>query len=293
MGISGSLQDFSLPEILQIIDNGSKSGRLSINSSLKGQSLNNQGTNYLWFQNGNFVALSNSLQHNSLLNLIKRENFLASKNLVKLYGIERSLNTSMGDYCLQNALLNFNQINQLFEQQLETVYSLFELENGWFIFEDADNNNQVSEKKEDFPLIEMTGQKLEALTILLQAMRSLKKLDARLMEQMPDPNSGLIKLTERLHFKLLPIEACLFEDANGQSSFKKIAQKTLFAIKDLQEAALRLVLIGLVEEVPVTGSTLQGYVSTSSETNTVNSKVKNQVSNSFFSNLVSFLRNNF
>jgi hypothetical protein len=42
MGISGSLQDFSLPEIFQVINNGSKSGRLSINSNLKDEELTPQ-----------------------------------------------------------------------------------------------------------------------------------------------------------------------------------------------------------------------------------------------------------
>lgn len=81
MGISGSLQNFSLPEILQIIDSGSKTGRLSISSGLKGQAAQNKGTNYLWFQKGNFVAFSNPFKYNNLLNLIKSENFIASKNI--------------------------------------------------------------------------------------------------------------------------------------------------------------------------------------------------------------------
>jgi hypothetical protein len=342
MGISGSLQDFSLPEIFQIINNGSKSGRLSINSILKDEELtpqvleeqdfqrgeansegvvlrkpqnikssqlphkpsvdilpdgfNNQGTNYLWFQNGNFVAISNSDRQNSLINLIKKENFLSSQNLVKLLSIEGNLDTSMGDYCLKNALLNFNQIDRLFEHQLEIVYSLFELENGWFVFEDANKHSQVSEYQENFSLKEMTGKKLEALTILLQAMRSLKKLNTRLKEQIPDPNSGLIQLTERLHFKLLPVEACLFDNANGQSPLKKLAQKNLFEIKDVQEAALRLILSGLVEEIPVTktiSTCLEDKIVLPSEINTVSLKEKNQVRNSFLGNLVNLLRNSF
>lgn len=301
MGISGSLKDFTLPEILQIIDGGSKSGRLLINSSLKGKELQDKSTNYLWFQEGIFVAISNPFKYNNLLNLIKKENLLSAKNIVKLYSLEKELNTSLGSYCLENSLLNIDRVKQLFEKQLEMVYSLFQLDSGWFVFEDADGNNQILESKEKFPFMEMTGENREALAIALQGMRSLEKLDARLIEQMPEPNSGFIKLVNRVKYKLLPIEACIFDDANGQSSLKKIAQKTLFEISDLQEAALRLILIGLLEEVPIAGYSSHSYnsiqldreIATSSAKTAVKTKAKKQVSNSMLGNLVSFLRNNF
>ncbi|VEP17259.1 conserved hypothetical protein [Hyella patelloides LEGE 07179] len=301
MGISGSLQDFSLPEILQIIDNGSKSGRLSITSSLKGKALQNQGTNDLWFKNGNFVALSNPFKYNNLLSLIKKENIISSKNIVKLYSLEREISIPLGEYCLQQSLLSVERVNQLLENQLKEVYSLFELDDGWFFFDDADSNNQVSEPKESFPLMEMTGKKCDTLTISLQGMRSLSKLDNRLTEQMPEPNSGLIKLEDNLNCKLLPIEACLWDDANGKMSLKKIAQKTLFEIQDLQTTALRLILIGLLEEVPVSREEPQTYAAPSlerklalSSTNSmVKTKSQGKVSNSLLGNLVDFLRNNF
>lgn len=258
MGINGSLKNFSLPEILRIIDDGSKSGRLSIYSDSKSRSLEDKVASHLWFQNGDFIAIHNPLKYINLLDVIKQKKLISSTNLIKLYGIKSNINNlpkydnSLGEYCLKNALLNIHQIDRLFEQQLETVYSLFELENGWFIFADRNEEDRVSELKESFPSTEMTGQKLKAIAISLQGMRSLKKLNDRLIEQLPDPNSALIKLVDNFNLNLSSIEACLFDDANGQSSLKKIAQKTLFEIKDLQEAALRLILLGLVEAVPVT-----------------------------------------
>lgn len=301
MGISGSLQDFSLPEILQIIDTGSKTGRLSISSSLKGKGLQNNGTNYLWFKKGNFVALSNPFKYNNILNLIKKENFVSSKSLIKLYSVEPNLKVSLGQYCLETALLNTERINILFEKQLAAVYSLFEADSGWFAFENANPSSLITEQNESFPLMEMTGCQREALTVSLQGMRFLDKLDARLTEQMPEPNSGFIRVADKLKYKLLPIEACLWDDANAQSSLKKIAQKTLFEIEDLQAAALRLILIGLIEEVSVAGFSSRPYtalapereLALSSGNKLVREKVKSEVSNSLIGNLVKFLRNNF
>ena len=300
MGISGSLQEFSLPEILQIIDSGSKTGRLSISSSLKGKSLQNKGPNYLWFQKGDFVGFSNPFKYNNLLNLIKSENLISSKNLVKLYSVEPNLKVALGQYCLETALLNIDRVNSLFEKQLEEVYSLFEADSGWFAFEDANPHSLITEQKESFPLMEMTGCKRKALTISLQGMRSLAKLDTRLTKQMPEPNSGFIRLVDKLKYKLLPIEACLWDDANAQTSLKKIAQKTLFEIEDLQTAALRLVLVGLIEEVPVAGFSSRPYTASLSKRELVTSgnklvreKSKSEVSNSLLGNLVKFLRNNF
>lgn len=307
MGISGSLQNFSLPEILRLIDDGAKSGRLSIYSDSESKGLENKIASHLWFKYGNFVAMHNPLKYNNLLDLIKQKKFVSSTNLVKLYALKLNMSSlsgdynSLGEYCLKNSLLNLNQIDWLFEQQLQTVYPLFELEDGWFAFQDAEENKKVSERKESLPFTEMTGQKCEALTIALQGMRSLKKLNDRLIEQLPDSNSALIKLVDNFNLNLLPIEACLFDDANGQHSLKKIAQKSLFEIQDLQEAALRLIAIGLVEAVPVTVYSSQPYITSyldrklasSSSKNNINAKAKTKVSNSLLGNLVSFLRNNF
>lgn len=301
MGISGSLQDFSLPEILQIIDSGSKTGRLSISSGLKGQAAQNKGTNYLWFQKGNFVAFSNPFKYNNLLNLIKSENFIASKNIVKLYSIEPKLKVPLGQYCLETALLNIEQINILFEKQLAAVSSLFDANSGWFSFEDANTHSLITEQNESFPLMEMTGSQRKALSVSLQGMRSLKKLDARLREQMPEPSSGFIRLTDKLKYQLLPIENCLWDDANSQVSLKKIAQKTLFEIEDLQAAALRLILIGLIEEVSVAGFSSRPHtpitekreLAFSSGSELVRQRTKSEVSSSLLGNLVKFLRNNF
>lgn len=99
--------------------------------------------------------------------------------------------------------------------------------------------------------MEMTGCKCETLTVSLQGMRSLDKLDSRITEQISEPNAGFMRLVDKLKYKLLPIEASLWDDANSQTSLKKIAQKNMFEIEDLQAVALKLILIGLIEEVPV------------------------------------------
>ena len=300
MGISGSLQNFSLPEIFQIIENGLKTGRLSITFDLKNEDLQYDLVNYLWFKSGNFVALSKPYKHNLLLYVARKEKLICPQNFIKINTSKEVIQTPLGRHLLKERLLTIKDLDLLFKKQLETVYLLFEAERGNFIFEDIDENNLVAASKITFPLMEMVGQVCQPMTISLNAMRSLKYLNKRLMEQMPDPSSGLVRLVDNHDYKLLPIEACLWSDADKKTSLKKIAQKTLFDIQDLQKAALRLILIGLIEEVTITeyspkitSSSFFTKEPAFSSRNPVLTQSKTKVSNSLLGNLVNFLRNNF
>jgi hypothetical protein len=60
MAISGFLSELSLPEIFQLLEQGKKTGRLTIkaqspHSSLKGENF------YIWFKQGLIVAAANRL----------------------------------------------------------------------------------------------------------------------------------------------------------------------------------------------------------------------------------------
>ena len=70
MSIRGSLETFSLPELLQIIGSGNKSGRLTLLTftppNCKNKDLQLNASFELWFERGNFVTIVNSLKYQAL-----------------------------------------------------------------------------------------------------------------------------------------------------------------------------------------------------------------------------------
>ena len=285
MGIQGSLEMLSLPEILQIISNGRKTGSLDILYHEEKDSKRELLSRSIWFKDGKIIGVAFPFNPRSLVDIMRKEGLLSANQLVKIHRETRNLKIPLGYYCLQSSFLSAIQVKSLFKTQLEVLATLFELEEGKFVFQDS----------EDFPLLEMTGESCEVTEIILRYMRSLSSLSKPLKQQVPQAHSGIIRLESDRDVSLSPIENCLLDDANGESSLKKIAQKTLFEISDLQQAALRLILIGLIDEVPVSSYALAtAGPSTDSlpEVSRAN-KAKVKQDSSLFGNLVSFLRNKF
>ena len=285
MGIRGSLELLSLPEVLQIISNGRKTGKLSILYYAKDDSTSEIIRRDIWFKNGKFICLVNPSSSKLLINILRKEELLSPNQLVKLYRETRNLTVTLGDYCVQNSFLESDEVTKLFKCQLKSLADFLSLEEGKFEFEDS----------ESFPLIEMTGKSYSVEKIILKYMRSLPKLSRQLKQQIPQTHNGVIRLESDHDVSLLPIENCLLDGADGESSLKKIAQKTLFEISDLQYAALGLILIGLIDEVPVSNYDFSTAASKSDNLFQAVSINNNQEkkNSSLIGNLVSFLRNKF
>ncbi|NJP17779.1 MAG: DUF4388 domain-containing protein [Hydrococcus sp. CRU_1_1] len=83
MSITGTLETFSLPEIFRLIDSGSKSGRLIL-QILPNQINLKSRLYYLWFEAGRLVAISDRLNSQSLIDIIKSRGWLDSKTLAQL-----------------------------------------------------------------------------------------------------------------------------------------------------------------------------------------------------------------
>ena len=298
MTIRGSLETFSLPELFQIIESGSKSGRLSFNPSIKNANSELQGTFELWFERGNFVAITNSLEYQSLIGEIQNNAWANLRDLVKT---KHSCpeNIALGTCFQQQNTLTSSQINSLFQTQVNALRQLFNVNYAWFKFEEVDSNTIFS-NGERFPWKEMTGKQKKATELSLEAMRELSNWE-RFADDLPLGNSGLQKVVDSHDMQLVSLENHLWNTADGTVSLEYIAKETSMSLEKVQQTALSMIYSGLVEEVPVVNiakidnsSQFSSQTVLAKQSNvTTKQAVNTKVSNSLINNLVSFLRNNF
>jgi signal recognition particle receptor subunit beta len=125
MAMVGDLQEFSLCDLLHLIERGRKTGQLSIWAP--------NGIYRIWFYQGRVVTAIPPQPEHSL------ENLLANSRGVRGQDVARStphpLNEPLG-HCLQRqGLITPAALAKLFRHQLQTgLYSLFALESGQFSF---------------------------------------------------------------------------------------------------------------------------------------------------------------
>lgn len=300
MTMRGSLETFSLPELFQIIESGNKSGRLSFNPGLKNGDSKLQGVFELWFDQGDFVGIVNSLKYQSLIAEIQNNGWVDSKLLIKSkYSSPK--NSPLGSYLQEEKLLDSAQINSLFQLQLDAVRQLFNVSYAWFKFEELGLNNQSLEDGEEFPWKDMTGRRKKPAELSLEAMRDFSDWK-RFTDDLPPADSGLQKLVANQTLQLVALENRLWNTADGTVSLQNIAQETSTSLIKVQQTALSMILAGLVEEVPVVNTAikigdiprLSSQTALAGNSNiAVRPAVKSKVSHSLINNLVSFLRKNF
>jgi Domain of unknown function (DUF4388) len=299
MSIRGSFEIFSLPELFQIIDLGSKSGRLIVQvlAVPKTQELN--GPYYLWFDRGRLVAVTNRFNQKGLIELIENQGWLSqliTKKLERLCPLQMPL----GIYLDKMKLLKAQQLNLLFQIQLHQVYQLFSLASGWFRFDEISTNSNNMETIA-MPYLEMTGKSMNALEVMLHALRVLDRWE-HYSEQLPEPSSSLEQLMPQPNLQLSLLEWQIWKLADRKNSLKAIAQELKESLAQIQKAAFRLIVTGIVEEIAQSSyessffsPSLNVAINNSVEINNRQQQVtpKPSFSDSFLPNLLNFLRSFF
>ncbi|ELR98468.1 DUF4388 domain-containing protein [Gloeocapsa sp. PCC 73106] len=264
MAITGRFVDFSLGELFRFLDEGHKTGLLTVkpDSTL---------TYYIWSHQGRIVATADRLDGSGLISLMRNRKIvlnLESKAVTEL-------NIPLGLSLKAQNLLDAEQLKMLFAiQVMRTVCSLFTFPNAWFEF-----NSQ-----ENIPLEEMTGLSAPATEITLAGLRTLKDWSA-LTEKLPSSTSSVIKKVEtQAKFRLNLIESQLWELSDGRTPLSAIAQKLDLPLDKLQQTAFCLIVIGLAEEMPM------AELIKEPDLNVVSTEdISSNLSQSFLESLVNFL----
>jgi hypothetical protein len=239
MPVSGYLSNFSLPEILQFLDEGSKSGLLTVQSL---PTENESPVNYfIWCNQGRIIAASDQQDYRGLVRLITRRKWLNDTQLDRLIR-QCPPDVPLGLHLKSQDLLSVEQIKILFSvQAIRQICALFELTDGWFHFL---SNVQL-------PFLEMTGTSIPAKEVTLPGLRFLRDWSA-LEEKLPVATSGLTsKVNTTPNFKLNQQEWQIWEFVNSTVTLTEMAEHLSLSLEAAQRIAFRLIVIGLVEEVPL------------------------------------------
>lgn len=243
MSLAGYLSEYSLAEIFHFVQEGNKTGVLSIEPE-RGLMKSISDTYYISFQAGRIMSVTNEngAKHHSLLKIMEQRRWLSAEQTMGLETQVGLLRQPLGIYLKAQNLVNTEQLTLLFNSQVTaTTCKLFEIHHGRFNFDP-----QAS-------LIygEMTGLSLTAQEVGLLGLRMLKDWGG-LSAKLAAPEFALQRLSSKLpNLRLDSQEFKVWNLALGELSISKIATQLGLEIEKVQQIGFRLSSIGLVQEVSV------------------------------------------
>ena len=243
MSLAGHLSEYSLAEIFHFVQDGNKTGVLSIEPDI-GTSQFIKDPHYLSFQNGRIMSVANGsgLGNRGLLKLMVQRKWLSSEQVTLLETQVNLLTQPLGTYLKSRNVVNTEQLTLLFNSQvIATACKLFEIHRGQFNF----NPNTP------LPYAEMTGLSLTAQEVALLGLRTLKNWD-HLATKLPDPEFGLQRFSTNLGgLRLDTPELNVWKLALGEISIAKIALNLGLDVAKVQQIGFRLSVLGLLHEISV------------------------------------------
>jgi hypothetical protein len=204
MSITGSLSDFSLQEIFQFLENGKKTGLLTLRT-LPESPTTPLSIHYIWVSQGSLVAAANQLNHDGLVSLITQYQWVSNRAVTKLAQFSPA-NQPLGLYLKNQGVLQTAQLEHLFQMQIvQELCPLFQVNDAQFKF---DQNVPL-------PMQEMTGLSVSgvALELMLQKLIWLQKV-FKAREQLRE-KSGLGSTHEKYCCQLsLILDTAFFHSLN-------------------------------------------------------------------------------
>jgi len=177
-------------------------------------------------------------------------------------------------------LLSAEQLKLLFYTQvMRQVCTIFQFPDGWFNFE----------TKNEMPLTEMTGLSAAPTEVTLEGLRALKDWSA-LLSKLPDPGSAITSIIlGKPQLKINPQEWQVWEFADGTAPLTLVAEQLQLSIDKVQQIVFRLIMVGLVEEIPLVIPTPNATPDTEMQAPETSASTNKAVSQSFLNGLVGFL----
>ncbi|WP_310488987.1 DUF4388 domain-containing protein [Chamaesiphon sp. VAR_69_metabat_338] len=283
MSLAGYLSEYSLAEILHFVQEGNKTGLLSIEPD-RGLNRSLSDIYYIACQSGRIMSVvpGNVAQHQGLLGTIEQRRWLVPEKVAGLKSQLTILRQPLGTHLKSLNLITAEQLTLLYNSQvIATTCKLFEVHHGRFEF-----NLEV-------PLVysEMTGLNLSAHELALLGMRMLKDWSG-LEAKLPALDSALQRLSSQLGgIRLDTQELKVWNLSLGELSVTKIAEQLGLESQKVRQIGFRLSSIGLVQEVsaePIQPSRNEAMDAPPVCVGGGNSQVP--VSASFLSNLMGFLK---
>jgi Domain of unknown function (DUF4388) len=242
MSLAGYLSEYSLAEIFNFVQEGNKTGLLSIEPDrCLSRSLDN--SYYISFQTGRIMSVSNGhgLEYRGLLKMMEQRRWLSPEQVTGLSINAHKLGQPLGTYLKSCNAIDSSQLRLLFDAQVTaSICKLFgEIHHGRFEFD----------PQAELVYAEMTGLSLTAQEIALLGLRMLKDWSS-LTTKLPAPESALQRLAAQPpDLRLDTQESNVWKLALGEMSIASIAAQLGLEIDRVQQIGFRLSSIGLVQEI--------------------------------------------
>lgn len=195
MALSGTLKDFGIADILQLIGHQTKTGRLTMRSG-------NEEVE-VFFIEGNVVFASEKARKSSNLlgALLLRAELLTQQQLDEALATQQRTLKRLGDILVDGAIVTQQQLAQMMRlQTTETLYKLFAWKTGWYEFsqEDVDNSRSTFDPiraesilLEGFRRMDEWPQVRKKVPWTDATFERLKELDTRDLPSIDDGGLGL------------------------------------------------------------------------------------------------------
>jgi Domain of unknown function (DUF4388) len=281
MSLAGYLSEYSLAEIFHFVQDGNKTGVLSIEPDL-GASKFIKDTHYVSFQNGRIMSVENGigLGNRGLLKMMAQRKWISSEQFSLMETQVSLLTQPLGTYLKSRNSVDTEQLTLLFNSQvIATACKLFEVHNGRFKFDQQARLNYA----------EMTGLSLAAQEVALLGLRMLKDWSG-LMAKLPMPEFSLQRFAADPKLRLDNQELKVWQLAVGELSISQIALQLGLEVDKVQQIGFRLISIGLMQEVTVEPSQPPVNKMMDLPKPVISGANNAPVSASFLGNLMSFLK---
>jgi Domain of unknown function (DUF4388) len=241
MSLSGRLKDLSIPQVLKLLADGTKSGLLTLRIFDVVTAAFNK--HYLWLDQGAIVSLSSQIDGRDWLTWLSQQADLGTiaqrQQLPRLNG-QIAGYANLGQYLIEQNYLQPGQIQTLFEQRVvQAIGDLFNHNNGFFIFND----------RFALPPTESLGLTISARDLNLQGLRRLSNWEIYQTE-LPESHVALLNFGPTTLIRdLSQWEQRLLQAADGRQSIAQLAKAWGCELPRLQQAAFGLIVSGLVEEL--------------------------------------------
>src|SRR5947209_7660879 len=162
MALSGTLKDFGIADILQLIGHQTKTGRLTLKSG--------EAEIEVFFVDGNVVFASEKERNskNLLGSLLLRAELLSQKQLDDALETQRRTLKRLGDVVVESGAVTQAQLAQMMRlQTTETLYRLFSWKNGSYEF-----------SQEEVDPARSTFESIRAESVLLEGFRRMDEWPA-------------------------------------------------------------------------------------------------------------------
>ncbi len=224
MALSGTLKDFGIADILQLIGHQTKTGRLTLKAS--------EEEVEVFFVDGNVVFASEKARKSSNLlgGLLLRADLLSQDQLDDALATQQRTLKRLGDVLIESGALSRTQLAQIMRlQTTETLYRLFSWKNGSYEF-----------SQEEVDATHATFEPVRAESILLEGFRRMDEWPA-LKKKLPWSDATFAALKE-LDTRDLPsidgVAADDGEDEGGKPSERhKLVYRLAVGGKDVQRVA--------------------------------------------------------